>query len=58
MASFRSQVSKRVRSTLPASITWLYMLLIIERSRQDETWDAFRDRNADLFDDCPRQQAA
>lgn len=37
-----------------AMVTWLFMLLIIERSRPGETWGEFRARNADLFDDCPR----
>ena len=37
-----------------AMITWLFMLLIIERFRQGETWGEFRARNTDLFDDCPR----
>ena len=40
-----------------AMVTWLFMLLIIERSRPGETWGEFRDRNADLFDDCPRVQS-
>lgn len=34
-----------------ATITWLYMLLISERCRDDEDWAIFRTRNADLFDD-------
>ena len=41
-----------------AMITWLFMLLIIERARPGETWGDFRARNADLFDDCPGMQAA
>lgn len=45
------------RAKYNATITWLFMLLIIERSRQGETWDEFRARNADLFDDYPRLQA-
>jgi hypothetical protein len=40
-----------------AMVTWLFMLLIIERSRQGETWSEFRTRNTDLFDECPRMQA-
>lgn len=41
-----------------AMITWLFMLLIAERARPDEDWADFRERNADLFDDRPRSQAA
>ena len=41
-----------------ATITWLFMLLIIERSRAGESWREFRFRNADLFDDRPRKQTA
>jgi hypothetical protein len=41
-----------------AMVTWLFMLLIIERSRQDESWGEFRARNTDLFDDCPRMPAS
>lgn len=37
-----------------AMITWLFMLLIIERSRAGESWSEFRSGNADLFDDRPR----
>ena len=41
-----------------AMITWLFMLLIIERSRANESWDEFRSGNADLFDDRPRTRTA
>jgi len=34
-----------------ATITWLYLLLINERSRTDEDWHSFRARNRDLVDD-------
>jgi hypothetical protein len=37
-----------------AMITWLFLLLIAERSRDDEDWLAFRRRNADIFDKLPR----
>jgi len=35
-----------------ATITWFFLLLIAERSRQDPTadWSRFRHRNGDLFD--------
>ena len=41
-----------------AMITWLFLLLIAERMLEGEEWLAVRDRNIDLFDDCPRLQAA
>ena len=41
-----------------AMITWLFMLLIAERSRAGEDWSAFRTRNSDLFDEFPRSVAA
>ena len=41
-----------------AMITWLFLLLIGERAQENEDWLAFRARNADLFDDRPRQNAA
>ena len=41
-----------------AMITWLFMLLIAERARTGEDWSAFRTRNSDLFDECPRSAAA
>ncbi len=41
-----------------AMITWLFLMLIAERARQDEDWPAFRARNADLFDEWPRAAAA
>jgi hypothetical protein len=41
-----------------AMITWLFMLLIAERARAGENWSAFRLRNSDLFDECPRSAAA
>ena len=41
-----------------AALTWLFMLLIIERSRTGEDWAEFRARNVDLFDDFPRMAAA
>ena len=37
-----------------AMITWLFLKLIAERARDDETWPAFRARNADLIDGLPR----
>ena len=33
-----------------ATITWLFLLLINERSRRNESWSAFRERNNDLFE--------
>ena len=33
-----------------ATITWLFLLLINERSRQGEDWSAFRTRNRDLVE--------
>jgi hypothetical protein len=36
-----------------AMITWLFMLLIAERARQNEDWSSFRTRNADLIDERP-----
>lgn len=41
-----------------AMITWLFLLLIAERTQKGEDWSAFRARNADLFDDLPRVRAA
>lgn len=41
-----------------AMITWLFLLLIDERARDGEDWPAFRARNSDLFDGCPRVLAA
>ena len=37
-----------------AMITWLFLKLIAERARENETWPAFRARNVDLFDGIPR----
>lgn len=37
-----------------AMITWLFLKLIAERARKNETWPAFRDRNTDLIDGFPR----
>jgi hypothetical protein len=31
------------------TITWAYVFLIHERMQDGESWDAFADRNADLF---------
>lgn len=31
-----------------ATITWLFLLLIAERIRQNESWQAFKTRNPDL----------
>ena len=33
-----------------ATLTWFFMLLIIERARRQETWQQFARRNPDLFD--------
>lgn len=41
-----------------AMITWLFLLLIDERSRHGEDWAAFRERNSDLFEGRPRKLAA
>jgi len=41
-----------------AMITWLFMLLIVERAQEGEDWSAFRTRNSDLFDELPRSKAA
>ena len=41
-----------------AMITWLFMMLIAERTRDGENWSAFRARNADLIDGLPRSYAA
>lgn len=41
-----------------AMITWLFLLLINERARDDEDWPAFRKRNDDLFAGRPGQRAA
>ena len=46
------------RDKYNATVTWLFMLLIVERSRTGEGWAEFRARNADLFDDFPRMAAA
>ena len=35
-----------------ATITWLFLLLINERSRVDESWNAIRSRNRELVEDC------
>ena len=37
-----------------ALITWLFLKLIAERTRDGESWTAFRARNADLIDELPR----
>ena len=37
-----------------AMITWLFLVLIADRARQDENWQAFRGRNSDLIDDRPK----
>jgi len=34
-----------------ATITWLFLMLIEERSGQDESWQSFRARNTDLIND-------
>ena len=34
-----------------ATITWLFLLLINERSRVDESWNAFRNRNPELVEE-------
>jgi hypothetical protein len=41
-----------------AMITWLFLMLIAERTRDDEDWTAFRCCNRDLFEDRPRASAA
>ena len=41
-----------------AMITWLFLMLIAERSRPQERWPAFRERNTDLFDGRPGLKAA
>lgn len=41
-----------------AMITWLFLLLISERRRDDEDWTAFRARNDDLFSQRPLSHAA
>lgn len=41
-----------------ATITWLFLLLIAERRRDDEDWPTFRLRNDDLFSRCPSAYAA
>lgn len=41
-----------------AMITWLFLLLIDARAQDSETWLAFSNRNADLFEDRPRLNAA
>ena len=46
------------RDKYNATVTWLFMLLIVERSRTGECWGEFRARNADLFDEFPRMAAA
>lgn len=33
-----------------STLTWFFLLLIGERSEAGETWNEFRDRNADIFD--------
>ncbi len=32
------------------TVTWFYLLLIAERQRPDQDWDAFRAANEDLFE--------
>jgi hypothetical protein len=41
-----------------AMITWLFLLLIDERTQEGEDWLAFRTRNDDLFENRPRLNAA
>ena len=41
-----------------AMVTWLFLVLIADRARPKESWQAFRTRNADLFDEFPRSAAA
>ena len=33
-----------------ATLTWFFLLLIGERIRTSESWNEFRERNADIFD--------
>ena len=37
-----------------AMITWLFLVLIADRTRDGEEWAAFRRRNADLIEDRPK----
>ena len=37
-----------------AMITWLFLVLIADRARDNEDWTAFRNRNLDLIEDRPR----
>ena len=58
-AALRRLVSKiGAEQKYNAMITWLFLLLIGERIRDDENWPAFRNRNADLFEGRPQQEAA
>ena len=63
VARFDAALQRLVRkigaeSKYSAMITWLFLLLIAERSRDGEDWPAFRSRNDDLFAGRPRQRAA
>ncbi|MDJ0748900.1 MAG: hypothetical protein QNJ11_05415 [Woeseiaceae bacterium] len=54
-AALRRLVAKiGAESKYNAMITWLFLVLIADRSREDEDWAAFRSRNTDLIEDHPR----
>ena len=62
VARFDAALRRLVRkigaeSKYNAMITWLFLLLIAERARDDD-WVAFRERNDDLFAGRPEQRAA
>ena len=54
-AALRRLVAKLgAESKYSAMITWLFLVLIADRARDDEDWAAFRSRNADLIEDRPK----
>ena len=54
------RLTKKIGATekYDAMVTWLFRKLIMERTRADEDWPAFRTRNADLVEECPRHRSA
>ena len=54
-AALRRLVAKiGAESKYNAMITWLFLVLIADRARDDEDWAAFRARNIDLIADRPK----
>jgi len=37
-----------------ATLTWFFLVIIAERANANESWQAFRHRNTDIFDDVQK----